>query len=372
MKITVCGDICFNSFNEKMVCEGKAENLFTNTLPLIKNADISICNLECPLTDSNTKLIKSGPNLKASVASAHVLGKSGFNVVSLANNHILDYGEKGIKDTLLSCKKNGLLHVGVAENSEKARQVCYIVKDGIKIGFYSVADNECASATAQSYGANGFDYCETFDDIRKAASSCDALLVLYHTGLEHYQYQSPDLRKRCRKMAECGAKAVICQHSHCIGTYEKYRDCLILYGQGNFLFAKAGKDEKWNTALLLELLIEKSTINWKFYPTQIKEGHVELLTGENAENVLSALENRSNEVKDETVLLSKWDDFNKSRVGMYWNMLMCWSRPVYILNKLLDNRIVKMLVSKQKAVITENIIRCESHRESLQYIIRHR
>lgn len=372
MKIIVCGDICFNSINESKAIKGDAEALFTNTLPFIREADVSICNLECPLTDSKKRLEKSGPNLKASSKTASVLRKAGFDVVSLANNHILDYGEPGVKDTIIGCEVNGMRTLGAADNSENAKKICTINKNGVTVGFYSVADNECASATEQSYGANGFDYCETFDDIRKAANACDALIVLYHSGLEHYQYQSPDLQKRCRKMAECGAKAIICQHSHCIGTFERYNDSLILYGQGNFLFAKEGQDEKWNTALLLELEIERDKFSWNFCPTEIKDGHVELMSGARAEHVLKELNMRSSEAKNDVALHAKWDEFNKNRIGMYWNMLMCWPRPIYIANKLLHNGIVKLLVSKRKSIIAENIIRCESHRESLQYIIHHR
>lgn len=372
MRIAICGDICFNLINEDRACRGDAEALFTNTLPLILDADVSICNLESPLTDSNKKIQKSGPNMKASFEAAKVLRIAGFDIASLANNHILDYGEQGIKDTILGCETIGIKTVGAANNSINARKPCIIDSNGLKMGFYSVADNECASATEKSYGANGFDYCETFDDIRKAAELCDALIVLYHTGLEHYQYQSPDLQKRCRKMVECGAKAVICQHSHCIGTFEEYKGSLILYGQGNFLFAKSGKDEKWDTALLLELNVETGQFSWRFRPTEIKDGHVELIDDDRAELILKELYRRSDEVKDDIVLQAKWDEFNQNRIGMYWNMLMCWPRFIYIANKLLHNRIVKLLVPKKKAIIAENIIRCESHRESLQYIIHHR
>lgn len=60
--------------------------------------------------------------------------------------------------------------------------------------------------------------------------------MLYHGGKEYYRYSSPNLQKTCRKMTEKGADLVLCQHSHCIGSYEEYNDSTILYGQGNFIF----------------------------------------------------------------------------------------------------------------------------------------
>ena len=92
--------------------------------------DSSICNLECPLTDSNIKLQKSGPNLKASAQSVNVLSKVGFNIVSLANNHILDYGEIGVKDTIFACESKGIKTVGAANNFINARKPCIVENNG--------------------------------------------------------------------------------------------------------------------------------------------------------------------------------------------------------------------------------------------------
>lgn len=68
------------------------------------------------------------------------------------------------------------------------------------------------------------------------SNACDYTIVLYHGGKEHYRFPSPNLQKYCRKFIEKGANIVICQHSHCIGCEENYKNGKIIYGQGNFLF----------------------------------------------------------------------------------------------------------------------------------------
>ena len=73
---------------------------------------------------------------------------------------------------------------------------------------------------------------------------------------EHYRYPSPYLQKVCRKMVEKGANLVVCQHSHCIGSYETYNNSTIVYGQGNFIFNKHD-NEYWNSSLLIKLRFEK-------------------------------------------------------------------------------------------------------------------
>ena len=79
---------------------------------------------------------------------------------------------------------------------------------------------------------------ESLDHIQNLKDQCDYVIVLYHGGKEHYRYPSPYLQRVARKMVEKGADLVVCQHSHCIGCYEKYKDSMIIYDQGNFIFER--------------------------------------------------------------------------------------------------------------------------------------
>src|SRR5690606_29065463 len=119
----------------------------------------------------------------------------------------------------------------------------------IKIGFYVCAEHEFSIASVDSPGANPFDPLESLDHIADLKNECDYVVVLYHGGKEHYRYPSPYLQKVCRKMADKGANLVICQHSHCIGCFEVYKDSTLVYGQGNFIFNKHD-NEYWKTSIL--------------------------------------------------------------------------------------------------------------------------
>lgn len=92
------------------------------------------------------------------------------------------------------------------------------------------------------------------DDIEEAKRLADVVIVFYHGGKEYVAYPSPNLQKICRAMVKRGADYVICQHSHCVGCYEKFQGGHIVYGQGNFIFDHSDHP-MWQTGLLLKLLI---------------------------------------------------------------------------------------------------------------------
>lgn len=148
---------------------------------------------------------------------------AGFNLVTLANNHILDFNENGVKDTINNCINIGIHNVGAAKNLTKARSL-YISKiKGKRIGILNFAENEFCAATAISYGANPVNLINNYNDIKEAKNKVDYLLVIPHGGREHYQLPTPMQRERYRFYADSGADIVVGHHSHCYSGYEVYK-----------------------------------------------------------------------------------------------------------------------------------------------------
>ena len=148
-----------------------------------------------------------------------------------------------------------------------------------------VCEHEYSYATENRIGARPFDEFETMHDIRKAKEKSDYVIVIYHGGKEHCKYPSPRLRKACREMVYCGADVVLCQHSHCIGCYEKFEGSHILYGQGNFHFVKSDKEYFWNEGLIAEIDIKKKSIEISFLPIIVENGGIKLAQGERKEKI---------------------------------------------------------------------------------------
>lgn len=102
--------------------------LYGDVLPYIQKADISITNLESPLIDDGIPIPKNGPNLKSSIESVEALKFVGFYIVTLANNHMMDYGAEGLYSTISTCENNGIRCIGAEKNFIEASKICYFEK----------------------------------------------------------------------------------------------------------------------------------------------------------------------------------------------------------------------------------------------------
>jgi len=264
LSILIAGDLVPTKTNEGLFVKGEMSSLLGDTLnELFQKADVSSVNLECPLTTNDTPIAKCGPNLRALPETIKGIKALNPTVIGLANNHILDYGEKGLLDTLSLLSDNDIPYVGVGKNLKDAAQSIHVVeKKGWRIGFYACAEHEFTIVTEKRPGANPFDPLETGDIVKSLKDECklDILIVLYHGGKEYYQYPSPGLQKVCRHLVQKGADLVVCQHSHCIGAYEHYSSGDIVYGQGNFIFDMQHPLSKESLLISYELEKEKKPV----------------------------------------------------------------------------------------------------------------
>lgn len=230
-------DVAPTPASEAAFLAGDAALLLQGGLKEIwERADARVFNLETPLADADTPIEKCGPALRASAACARGIAALAPDGVALANNHILDHGAAGLNATFAALEQAGVASFGAGADKARADEPLLLVKDGLRICVYAACEHEFSCAGTDTPGANAFDALEIADRVRALKQTCDRLVVLYHGGREYYPYPSPELMRRCRKMADCGADAVICQHSHCVGSYERYGGGAIVYGQGNFLF----------------------------------------------------------------------------------------------------------------------------------------
>ena len=301
MKLLIGADTVPTSVTNDLFVKGDIKALFGDICALAKEADRVIINLECALTNSDGKIKKFGPNIKCDPECTNALVKLGVTDVMLSNNHVFDYGIKGLVDTMEALDKAGLPYTGVGENDTDSRKSYYIEKDGKKIGIVNVCEHEYTYATPDRMGANPFDPFLTMQDIRETKKNCDYLICIYHGGKEYCRYPSPRLRNLAHEMVLCGADVVLAQHSHCIGCYEEFEGGHIVYGQGNFNFVFEGYNdpEGWYTSLLVELNIDDG-VKIKFYPIVATETGCDLARGAKAVEIMSEFEERNASLLDGT------------------------------------------------------------------------
>lgn len=359
VRLLLFGDICPTADYEALFHSGK-DALFHNVLPLIQKADIAVCNLECPATAEKDPIVKTGPNLKAHPDIIPLLKDAGFHAVSLANNHILDYGEKGVLDTLEHCKEHGLSYFGGGIHSQEAALPLIVEAKGLRIGFVSFAEHEFNVATESTPGASLFDPYVSLEAIRSTKEKCDYLIVQYHGGIEHYIYPSPLLQKKCRAMVDAGADLVSCQHSHCIGTQETYKGVTILYGQGNSVFGYREGNASWNEGWLLEVLFsDKVEVVYHLLSAQ-KDG---IYYDPNSASRKAEFDAQSKQLLTEGFISSSWQSFCRKNAPWYLPMLSGWNRIGNKLNRLSKGRLFKLCGSKRSVMTTTNLLHCDAHLE---------
>ena len=363
MKLIIGADMVTTKENIDAFIVGNREKLCgPNLLKLIDDTKYFVCNLEVPLCDNGEPIKKCGPNLCAPEAAINGYEALGVNLVTLANNHIMDQGDKGLKSTEQLLENAKINYVGAGDNLEKAMAPHIVELDNSRIGFYACAEHEFSIATSNQAGANPFDELESLDHISDLREKCDYLIVLFHGGKEQYQYPSPRIKKTCQKMASKGADLILVQHTHCIGCYETFEGSTIVYGQGNFLFGRR-KIETWQSSLLICVDDEYHV---SFVPLVISEdgSYVEIAEAEKNIEILEAFQQRSAKIQSEEFIYRNYEKYARDSIKNYLHAVSgkeTWA--IRLANKLMIGTVRARKYDNDNLYQIINYIDCESHRE---------
>jgi len=366
MKILITGDFVISK-------SYSTDNLSPEIISLFQNSDYNIVNLEAPVTSKGSKIIKTGPHLKANKESTQEILKAlKVNLVTLANNHVLDYDQQGVLDTLSFYKENNIQTVGAGKNIEEAKKVFYIDSPEGKIGIINIAENEWSSATDTSAGANGMDLIDDVKQIQEAKKKSDFVFVIVHGGHEYYNLPSPRMQKQYRFYIDNGADIVVGHHTHCISGMETYKGKQIYYSLGNFLFTKTSIYDDWYKGIVLKIEVSKNK-GIKVIPVFVEQSksdfNLSLLTGKEKEELAHRFTNYNELIQTESALYSAWQKFINQREKTYSNY---WSPLAFVGNKYLKALIAKTGVLKPQSKASSlylNLLRCEAHRDVSQSIL---
>lgn len=238
------GDIMLDHEVSKIIERRGPDFPFLNVASELKDADIVFGNLETPLTACQKNVIwdfsKYGWNgrakpifLKGSPMAAIGLKNTGFNVVSIANNHILDYGIKSLSDTLTVLHKNDIMPVGFGRNTREATAPKLLEAKGVRFAFF--ACSFAYEATFFSPGVAPIGLRTMKKQVKKAREISDIIVVSLHLGREFKESPSLWTIRFAHSLIETGADIVLCHHPHTLQKIETYKKGLIAYSLGNFV-----------------------------------------------------------------------------------------------------------------------------------------
>ena len=157
-RLAFSADIVPTATNEALFVQGDVERLFGNEiLQYLSSVDFRCYNLETPLTDSNEIALYPGPHLKAKPATINAIKKINPSLLTLGNNHALDYGEQGLMDTIAALNRVGIEYTGAGANYTEAVRPYIFNLNGYSVGLFNCSEYEFAAATNSTYGVNPYD-----------------------------------------------------------------------------------------------------------------------------------------------------------------------------------------------------------------------
>lgn len=285
--LTFGGDIMLDRGVKKVVernFAGDYSKIFEN-LNVLKDSDIVFANLEGTISDKG----RNGGGIYSFHMDPKVLSAikdAGIDVVSVANNHVGDWGKVAYIDTLSRLKEAGVLYTGGGIDKNEAEQPSIIEKNGIKIGFLGFSDKGPNWLEVKEDGA-GLLIADkkNFDEIiQNASKQVDYLIVSFHFGEEYIKTHDKRQEYLAHKAVDDGAKIVIGHHPHVVEDFEIYKQSYIAYSLGNFIF-----DQSWSKptmqGLMLNIKLKKDgsmtvrkdnfKLNKFFQPSEITTGETE-------------------------------------------------------------------------------------------------
>lgn len=236
--IVAVGDIMLGGTAELELVRFGYDYPFRYVGELTRAGDITFGNLEGPLTRGGLPHSKQYVFRSPPEHVAPALARAGFKLVSLANNHSMDYGVEGLRDTMRALEHAGIRYAGAGENLEAARRPALIEVNGVRVALlaYSLTfPEEFWAAAAQPGSAFGHER-HVRADVAAARNAGAVVLVSFHWGQEGSSELRDYQRLLGRAAIDAGAAAVIGHHPHVLQGVEHYRDGVILYSLGNFVF----------------------------------------------------------------------------------------------------------------------------------------
>jgi poly-gamma-glutamate capsule biosynthesis protein CapA/YwtB (metallophosphatase superfamily) len=212
------------------------ESAYGDLLPQLRQADLRVVNCECALTRASTPVWKSGAVFKGSPGHAGGLAAVPFDVACLGNNHVLDYGVRGLRETLQRLTGLGIRTVGAGLTENKAYAPLTIRRNGLAIHLVNLSEGEDLTASEGGPGVAGWDISRTAATIRRCKQSGGVVIVIAHCGLEYVPYPPPYVVAAFRALIDAGADAVVGHHPHVPQGIEYRAGRPIFYSLGNFLF----------------------------------------------------------------------------------------------------------------------------------------
>jgi poly-gamma-glutamate synthesis protein (capsule biosynthesis protein) len=213
------------------------EAVYGDVLPILRECDLRIVNLECALVAGDASPVwKSGSVFKGRPEHVRGLTAVPFDVATLANNHVFDYGPEAFRQTLDLLNENSIRSVGAGLSVEEARRPLIVDLDGVRIGVINFSEGEDLTSAVSGPGVFGWEVDSVVDSVHTIRPDVDIIFVICHGGVEYIPFPPPYLAEAFRRIAEAGADLIVGHHAHVPQGVQTCNGVPICYSLGNFVF----------------------------------------------------------------------------------------------------------------------------------------
>lgn len=254
VRLAAVGDILLDRGVRAAIATHGPDYPFEAARNLWKDAELVFGNLETPLSRRGSPVLKQF-TFCGDPEYGRALSRAGFNVLSLANNHTLDYGRDALLDTVTTLRREGIEPVGAGRNKKEALRPAVVAVKGLRValvGFTAfpleglIPDDDLPGT---AYAAEE----EVRAAIEAARREADLVVASFHWGIEFSPYPSRRQVQLAHLAVDSGASAVIGHHPHVLQGVERYRGAVILYSLGNFVFDQSRRDTRETAIAVLDL-----------------------------------------------------------------------------------------------------------------------
>ena len=232
------------------------DSMFDEVSPLIKGHDLAFYNQESIIGGKSLGL-SAYPRFNSPEEIGDTMVNLGFNLVSLANNHTMDKGEKGVINSVNYWKtKLGVYYTGQALSDEdRENNIKIEEKNGIKYAFlaYTTVTNGLLPPSGKEYLTNIYSKEKAKNDIDIIKDKVDLIIVSMHWGEEYTTNPNSNQKQVAEELSKMGVNLIIGNHAHSIQPVEMINDTLVFYALGNFISAQDTPDKQTGTLITLNI-----------------------------------------------------------------------------------------------------------------------
>ncbi len=295
LTLAAVGDLNFGDGLGQMILTRGPDYPWRDTIEVLRDGDLLLGNLEVPVSLRGAVWLKKTYLLHADPRTADSLTAAGFDLVSLANNHMMDFGAPALLDTLAAMHARGIGCAGAGPDLTAARTPAFAQFGPMRLALLSycrVYPDQFRAGPSRAGTAWCSDQ-QILADVTAAKSQADLVIVSIHWGADYVQTVSASQRALAHACIERGAAAVLGHHPHILNGLEIYQGKLIAYSLGNFAFGSLNKKAR-DSAILRLGFDTQGAFRWaKIHPVNVNNYEVNFQTrlrrGTDAERVLQDL-----------------------------------------------------------------------------------